>query len=115
MKPIERVEQLIDHYNMNISSFEKAVGLSNNSLGAAIRRGSSLKDETLLQILEEFPDVDPAWLLTGEGNMLRKDNKQKAAPDDNQERLELALAKIIIDLSQCKDDIIKEVRKSRHH
>ncbi|MBU2974766.1 hypothetical protein [Zobellia sp. B3R18] len=77
MKPIERIATLIDYYRTNISNFEKECELSNNSIGSAIRRKTSIKDETLNKVLKAFPEVSPEWLLTGEGNMLKvATNKQ---------------------------------------
>jgi len=82
MKPIKRVEILINFLNLNVSSFEKAIGASNNSIGTAIRRTTSIKDETLNNILNAFPKIDATWLLTGEGEML-KDSIKTSLDDFN--------------------------------
>lgn len=71
MKPIERVKIIIHHYGLSISAFEKKTGLSNNSIQTAIKRNSNLKDETLNTILKKFPQIDPTWLLTGQGSMIQ--------------------------------------------
>ncbi|WP_209400868.1 hypothetical protein [Pseudozobellia sp. WGM2] len=81
MKPIKRIELIITHYKTNISSFEKKVGLSNNSIGAVIRRKTSVKDETLNSILHAYPDIDPTWLLIGEGNMLKSETSLQSNPN----------------------------------
>lgn len=80
MKPIERVKKVIDLKGLSISAFEKAVGLSNNSIQVAIKRNANLKDETLNSILNAFPEVDPTWLLTGKGEMMA--GEKEKAPDD---------------------------------
>lgn len=74
MKPIERVKEIIRYYGLSISSFEKKIHMSNNSIQTAIKRTASLKDETLNNILTAFPDISPEWLLTGNTKMFRKDN-----------------------------------------
>jgi hypothetical protein len=71
MKPIERVEIIIKNEGLSISAFEKATGMSNNSIQTAIKRKSNLKDDTLNSILIKFKHINPSWLLTGEGVMLR--------------------------------------------
>ncbi len=71
MKPIERVKILIRNSKLSISAFEKKVGSSNNSIQIAIKRNSNLKDETLNNILNAFPDINPTWLLTGKGDMFK--------------------------------------------
>lgn len=71
MKPIERVKKVIDFKEMSISAFEKATGMSNNSIQTALKRNSNLKDDTLNSILIRFPDISAEWLLTGNGSMLK--------------------------------------------
>lgn len=72
MKPIERVRIIINKSRLSVSAFEKKVGLSNNSIQIALKRNSNLKDETLNNILNVFHDINPAWLLTGKGEMFRE-------------------------------------------
>ena len=69
-KPIERVQEIISKERLAISAFEKACGLSNNSVQTAIKRKSNLKDETLNSILNAFPKYNPTWILTGKGEKL---------------------------------------------
>lgn len=71
MKTIERVEVLIKSLNISISKFEKLTNMSNNSIQTAIKRNSNLKDETLNSILTAYPQINPTWLLTGVGSMLK--------------------------------------------
>lgn len=69
-KPIERVQEIITDERLSISAFEKACGLSNNSIQTAIKRNSNLKDETLNSILNAFPRYSATWILTGKGEKL---------------------------------------------
>ena len=75
MKPIERVKKVIEYKKLSISGFEKATGMSNNSIQTAIKRNANLKDDTLNSILICFPDISAEWLLTGNGYMLKEENK----------------------------------------
>lgn len=68
-KPIDRVSDIIHDKRLPISTFEKMCGLSNNTIGTALKRRTNLKDETLNCILNGFQDVDAKWLLTGIGEM----------------------------------------------
>ena len=70
MKPIDRIDSIIKHYGLNVSSFEKSIGASNNSIGTAIRRKSSVKDDTLNDILNKYPEISAEWILTGKGSMI---------------------------------------------
>ena len=70
MKAIHRIRDIIDHYNLSVSAFEKSIDLSNNSIQIALKRKASVKDTVLNKILETYPDINPVWLLTGKGDML---------------------------------------------
>jgi plasmid maintenance system antidote protein VapI len=68
MKPIERIEQFIIDRRMSISQFERSIGASNNSIGTAIRRKTSIKDDTIISILNAYKEIDATWLLLGKEN-----------------------------------------------
>lgn len=72
MKSIDRVREIIKYENIPVSTFEKLTGMSNNSIQIALKRGSSLRDETLNDTLNAFQDINPEWLLTGCGEMLKR-------------------------------------------
>ena len=79
----KRVEELISFKNLKISSFEEKIGVSNNSIGTAIRRKASFKSNVLNKILNSFPDINPTWLLTGKENMLLNEQKKGLIEEPN--------------------------------
>lgn len=83
MKPIDRVNEIIKYKNLPVSTFEKEVGLSNNAIQSAIKRNSNLKDETLINILNRFKEIDPIWLLLGEGYMLKSSTHSKTFTENS--------------------------------
>jgi len=83
MKPIKRVVDLIKYNGLNVSTLEKMINASNGSISSAIKRDSSLKDETIIKILEVFPEVTCEWLLLGEGEMLKKTNSEEGLEEKN--------------------------------
>lgn len=53
------------------ADFAKQVGVTTNTVGR-LERGENVPDaEYLKKILEIYPDIDPAWLLTGKGETKR--------------------------------------------
>lgn len=71
MKAIQRVKQYIDKQGFNNSSFEKKNKLSNGYIGTQIKRNADLGEGVLNKILDNCLDLNPEWLLTGKGEMLR--------------------------------------------
>lgn len=63
----ERLLQFIDHLGMNVSQFEKKVGLSNGYVNN-IRQ--SIGESTWSKISKEFPNLNKIWLLHGQGQMI---------------------------------------------
>jgi hypothetical protein len=77
----ERIEALIEALKMNQNSFSKALGYSNNNvtIGRIIAdRNKKPSFDTLEKILRKFPQINPAWLLTGSGPMLIEGNNSNA-------------------------------------
>lgn len=63
-----RLKNFISYRNMSIRAFQEAACLS-NSFVASIDQ--SIAPKTQAKIQSAFPDLNMAWLLTGEGEMLR--------------------------------------------
>lgn len=79
MKAIDRIFQYIDYLSITISEFERKNLISNGYLAKMRRRSASIGEDILNNILENSPDLSPAWLLTGEGDMLRSKREIKPA------------------------------------
>lgn len=71
---LERIKEYIDFKKIAISAFERSVGMSNASFGKSLKNGGAIGTDKLENILIAYTDINPIWLLTGEGSMLR-DNK----------------------------------------
>ncbi len=78
MKPIERVYEIIKYKHLSIRQFEIENGFGNGSIQSALKRNAALKDETLLKILKNYPEINPLWLFLGKGDMLIGNMNSKA-------------------------------------
>ncbi len=73
MKAIDRLFQYIDVKGLKPTRFEKEVGLSNGYLRTQEKRNADLGESVLLKILDYCLDIEPMWLLSGKGKMLRSE------------------------------------------
>jgi phage repressor protein C with HTH and peptisase S24 domain len=63
-----RILQLIEYKGINKNKFYIKTGLSNGFLDKVKDIGAS----KIEQILNSYPDINPEWLLTGKGDMLKQ-------------------------------------------
>ncbi|MEF9477559.1 hypothetical protein OWR28_07385 [Chryseobacterium sp. 1B4] len=74
MKAIERIYEYIDYKGIKAISFERSIGLSNGYLGKQLKRKADLGESILIKIIDNCPDINPLWLITGSGKMLETGN-----------------------------------------
>ncbi|RGU36765.1 helix-turn-helix transcriptional regulator [Alistipes indistinctus] len=78
---LERLKQYIDAKGITIAAFEREAGMSNAAFGKALKNNGAIGTDKLENILSAYPDINPVWLLTGNGNMLTSGNPAATAPD----------------------------------
>ena len=64
---VDRIREVIKYKGISARSFYQRIGVANGFLDKAKDVGS----EKLARIASEFPEIDPVWLLTGNGSMLK--------------------------------------------
>ncbi|WP_160067675.1 S24 family peptidase [Sphingobacterium bovisgrunnientis] len=68
----DRLEKVIKYLNFNVNSFAKEIGLNRAERLYQIKRGNYAISKNLAStISEHFPNINDAWLITGEGSMLK--------------------------------------------
>lgn len=71
----QRIEQIIKWAGFaSVSAFAREIGLNRSENLYQIKRGNNGISKDLAEsITDKFPDISKAWLLTGEGAMLKSD------------------------------------------
>lgn len=72
---IERLCKYMNHTGLNPNKITVEAGLSVGLIGKSIRANKGLNSETIEKILHAYPQLNAAWLLTGEGEMLKENTK----------------------------------------
>ena len=77
MKAIERLYEYLDYKKLKPTALEKEIGLSNGYISVQKKRNADMGEGALNKIIDYCRDINPLWLLTGEGSMLRADKGEK--------------------------------------
>lgn len=72
MTDYERIEQVLKYLGKNSRSLSTCLGLSSPQIFYDIKAGKcGISKKLALKIQEYFLEINPDWLLTGEGEMLK--------------------------------------------
>ena len=83
MKAIERFYVYLTENRLKPSSIEKEIGLSNGYLSAQKKRLADMGESVINKIIDYCRDINPEWLLTGKGTMLRENKQSSQVPNPN--------------------------------
>jgi len=67
---IQRIKKFIDYKHISVRKFEMSIGFSNGAFATQYKKNKTIGSDKLEKILQEYRELNPIWLLTGEGTML---------------------------------------------
>lgn len=82
-KILSRIKVLADNEGITIGALERSIRASKGVLSRAITNNTDIQSKWLEIIAENYPHYSAQWLLTGEGEMLRKEGCEKETTGDN--------------------------------
>lgn len=77
MSFIERLQYYMEQNNINDNKITVDAGLSVGLIGKAKKSGKAMNSVNIEKILLAYPDLNPEWLLTGKGEMLKTNSLSK--------------------------------------
>ena len=70
---VGRIKEFIDFKGLSVRKFEEIVGFSNGAFATQYKNNKSIGSDKIENILCSFPELNPEWLLTGNGEMLKSE------------------------------------------
>lgn len=67
----ERVLRIAESKNIRKTDFFKDLGLSYANF-KGVQKTTALNSDAVVTILARYPDIEPEWLITGQGEMFRQ-------------------------------------------
>lgn len=104
---IERIKQIIDHYNMSINAFAQKIGANQVTLNQQMNGDRKISLDTVLKIVNSFELISTDWLLTGRGNMFY-DVSPKDGTFEDLVKTNKNLSDAVKNLSSSLDNISKQ-------
>lgn len=95
---IDRIRQIIKISTLSETAFAKKIGVTQNTLWSQLNGARKLSLDTVLAILNTFKDIDPNWLLRGEGDMLLVNSSQDKRMDS------------LVDVIAMQQEVIKNLQ-----
>ena len=68
----DRLKQLLQHLDMSAAEFADSIGVQRSSISHILSGRNNPGLEYIQKILRSYPQVNPDWLVTGNGNMTRE-------------------------------------------
>lgn len=68
----ERLKQYIEYKDISYYSIEQNVGVANGTIAKAVKANKNIGSQIIESIIKVCPDLNPAWLIAGEGDMIRE-------------------------------------------
>ena len=68
-----RIKQILDYKGISINKFSKLLGSSNSYWNKIFKNNGKIGVDKVQKIIRTYPEINPEWLLTGRGEMLRGD------------------------------------------
>lgn len=72
---LDRLEKIREANHLNKSQFEKVLGKSTGYINTLRKNGSVPGTDVLIKISDNYPDINFNWLLKGEGEMKKDEEK----------------------------------------
>ncbi|MFD2035026.1 hypothetical protein ACFSKL_09500 [Belliella marina] len=75
---IDRIGVFASNQKLSIRKIEQRIGAGNGTISKAIGKDKDIQVKWIELFVSHYPEVNPVWLLTGEGFMLLSGDQQKA-------------------------------------
>ena len=110
----DRLKEYINYKKLSVRAFETTCGFS---YGYVANIRVSMQPDKVMSIAEHFPDCNTAWLLTGEGTMLKEEGISDRTVTVNAEAWDIIKkqADSLASKDRQMEDLIQLLKKDNAH
>lgn len=92
-KTIERIDQFRQHKGISLNAFDASIGRPSGYTGKQVRSSASVGSDILETILRTYTEINPGWLISGEGEMIKTEVDQVAEQREEYPNQSIALVR----------------------
>ncbi|OAV65493.1 hypothetical protein Barb6XT_02379 [Bacteroidales bacterium Barb6XT] len=92
----ERILLFAKNKGISKRNFYLKIGVSRGTLEAS----TGITEDIVAKFITAYPEVDIIWLITGNGNMLKDDNKEQEVPNevsDKEQEVPISAERVLVD------------------
>lgn len=78
MNIVFRIKQIADKEGIKITQLEEKLGASKGVLSRSLKNNTDIQSKWLTLLVENYPQYNPGWLLTGTGEMILNNNGENS-------------------------------------
>lgn len=79
---LQRLDEFLQLNKVSYYQLEKSVDASKGSISRAVKHGKNIGSNVLEKIVENYPNLNTEWLMTGRGEMLKNPDELLHVPDN---------------------------------
>lgn len=79
---IQRFKKVAEKYNLSVTALGKLIGIHPSTLNRQFSGESFMSLNTIDAFLQHFKDISAEWLLRGEGEMMKGEDKANGRCDE---------------------------------
>lgn len=123
LKTIDRLMQFIKYAGLSARQFDLSIGAGNGYTLRMKKNNASIGSDVIENIIKTYPQLNVAWLLTGEGNMLKQEEEPEPLdfdqlPREKQQEIERIIEKKIrerqeVELKRLLKEVTEEIEQTQ--
>lgn len=109
---IDRINMLLKAKNITVSQFTQAIKIQRSGMSHILSGRNKPSLDFVLRVLKRYPEINPSWLLLGEGEMYLSDkiDVQTSMFSDKNERVDIEHT--LVEDNQSTETLSKETKKA---